>query len=116
MPSSLRPSSALNPGAIRTLLDEVWQSGLPLLSERLAVLDAATAAAHSGNCTGDLRAQAIAEAHKLSGSLGMFGYPEGTNLAREIEALLDAPGLPPAARLTELTAALRETLSLTKVL
>lgn len=110
------PSNAPDPDAIRILLAELWQSGLPLLRERLAVLDAAVAAAHSGHCTGDIRAQAIAEAHKLSGSLGMFGYPEGTNLAREIEALLDAPTPSPPARLDELTLALRATLSLTKLL
>lgn len=107
------PSAAPDSDATRILLADLWQRNLPLLRERLAALDAAAIAALAGQCSGDIRTQAIAEAHKLSGSLGMFGYMDGTDLAREIEALLDAPTPPPPARLTQLTQALRTTLSLT---
>jgi len=30
-------------------------------------------------------------AHKLAGTLGMFGYPRGTDLARLIEEVLELP-------------------------
>jgi HPt (histidine-containing phosphotransfer) domain-containing protein len=91
----------------RALLSRLWQRSLPLLLERLAVLDAAATASRAGTLTPDLRARAIDEAHKLAGSLGMFGYPDGTDLARKIELLLEAPNAPPPNRLTELAAELR---------
>ncbi len=88
---------ALNP-AIAAL----WQRNQPLLLERLALLDRAAA----GPLTPALRGEAIAIAHKLSGSLGMFGFYDGTQIAREIEAQLESPA-PDAATLTALTAQLR---------
>ncbi|NJO39410.1 MAG: response regulator [Cyanobacteria bacterium CRU_2_1] len=36
----------------------------------------------------ELRHYARQEAHKLSGSLGIFGYPEGSHLAQQVEHLL----------------------------
>jgi len=66
------------------LLAALWQKNQPLMLERLALLDRVAA-----NPTPELRAEAIAIAHKLAGTLGMFGYPEGTALAREIELSLE---------------------------
>jgi HPt (histidine-containing phosphotransfer) domain-containing protein len=94
------------PASTRELLDRLWQRSLPLLCERLDVLDAAAAASHA-EIPIALRTQAIAEAHKLAGSLGMFGYPSATDLSREIETLLEAPGNPDAALLTKFTTDLR---------
>ena len=45
-------------------------------------------------------------AHKLAGSLGMYGYDEGTRVARELELLLEGAA-PDAERLRELAARLR---------
>jgi HPt (histidine-containing phosphotransfer) domain-containing protein len=92
------------------LLSRLWQRSLPLLMERLATLDATAAAAHTGTLTTDLRERSISEAHKLAGSLGMFGYPDGTELARSIEMLLEGTEPPCADRLTELTTELRAVL------
>jgi HPt (histidine-containing phosphotransfer) domain-containing protein len=103
-------TTALQPEATRELLSRLWQRSVPLVRERLATLDAASAAAHTGKFPDDLRIRAIDEAHKLAGSLGMFGYPESSALATEIEALLEAPDPPPAEFLTTLTTALRTTL------
>lgn len=41
-----------------------------------------------GNLNEELHQQALHEAHKLAGSMGSFGYPEGSRLARKIEHLL----------------------------
>jgi HPt (histidine-containing phosphotransfer) domain-containing protein len=101
------PSAPPQSDGTGALLSRLWQRSLPLLLERLAVLDAAANAAHAGTLAADLRAQATDEAHKLAGSLGMFGYPDGTDLARKIELLLEAPGSPPPDYLTELTTELR---------
>jgi HPt (histidine-containing phosphotransfer) domain-containing protein len=103
-------TATANTDATRELLIRLWERSLPIVRERLDVLDNAASAASNNTLTDDLRAHAIAEAHKLAGSLGMFGYSDGTEFAREIEALLEAPGTPPAGRLVTLATRLRATL------
>jgi HPt (histidine-containing phosphotransfer) domain-containing protein len=76
---------------IDALLTVLWERNLPTLRERLDTLDRAAAAAASGHLTEASRAEALGIAHKLSGSLGMFGYHRGTEIARQIEALLAPP-------------------------
>jgi HPt (histidine-containing phosphotransfer) domain-containing protein len=95
------PQPAVNP-AIAAL----WQRNRPLLLERLALLDQAAA----GPLTPSLRGEAIAIAHKLSGSLGMFGFHDGTQIARELEAHLESPA-PDSTILAALTTQLRGTLN-----
>ena len=56
---------------------------LRTLERALETLDAAT-------LTPPLRSDAAMAAHKLAGSLGMFGYNEGTQFARQLEACLDS--------------------------
>jgi HPt (histidine-containing phosphotransfer) domain-containing protein len=53
--------------------------------ERLGVLAQATAALEEHRLSDSLRLRAEQEAHKLAGSLGTFGFAEGTVLARAIE-------------------------------
>jgi HPt (histidine-containing phosphotransfer) domain-containing protein len=53
--------------------------------ERLGVLAQATAALEEQRLSASLRLKAEQEAHKLAGSLGTFGYAQGTALARAIE-------------------------------
>ena len=96
--------------ATKVLLEQLWQRSLPVLMERLDILDAAAEEARSGLLAKDLRTQAIMESHKLAGSLGMFGYSEGTRLARVIEVLLEAPGEPDSQEFVSLTTALRASL------
>ena len=88
------------------LLRALWEKNRPIVEERLATLDRALAAAASGGLSGDLRKEAAKAAHNLAGALGMYGYEEGTRVAREIDALLssDVPGV---AHLEELIARLR---------
>jgi HPt (histidine-containing phosphotransfer) domain-containing protein len=54
-----------------------------------------------------LREEASHTAHKLAGSLGMYGYDEGTRIAREIEVLLAGDGTRDAARFGNLVAELQ---------
>ena len=88
------------------LLASLWLRNRPLVEERLATLDRAASHAAAGELEEDLREEAADTAHKLAGSLGMYGYDEGTRIAREIEVLLgkDAPD---AAGLGTLVAELR---------
>ena len=88
------------------LLAQLWVKNRPIVEERLATLDRASAAAVSGGLNDELRKEAAQAAHKLAGALGMYGYDEGTRIAREIDALLSSE-MPGAARLGELIAELR---------
>jgi len=103
-------TTTANPETTRQLLARLWERSLPVVRERLDVLDSAAAAAGNSALTNDLRTYAIAEAHKLAGSLGMFGYSEGTDLARQIETLLETEAAPPPDHLATLAANLRTTL------
>jgi len=93
------------------LLKAMWEKNLPLLRERVAVLSAAADAATAGTLSEELRVEAHAVAHKLAGSLGMFGYPEGTRVARELEVALGEETVE-AGRLLELVRSLRDVLPL----
>jgi HPt (histidine-containing phosphotransfer) domain-containing protein len=87
----------------------LWQRNQPRVLERLATLDQAAAASDSGDLTPELQLEAAGIAHKLAGSLGMFGFHEGTRKARELEQHLEAPAVRPTT-LTTLAAELRQSL------
>ena len=88
------------------LLAALWVKNLPLVKERLTMLDRAAEAAAAAHLDEALREAAAGGAHKLAGSLGMYGYDEGTRIARELEVTLGAAN-PDAARLSGLIAGLR---------
>jgi HPt (histidine-containing phosphotransfer) domain-containing protein len=89
----------------QTMIAALWQRNQPQVLERLALLDQAAAEP----LTPQLRQDAVATAHKLAGSLGMFGFHEGTRLARELELLLESPAVDTGTVRT-LTAQLRQSL------
>jgi HPt (histidine-containing phosphotransfer) domain-containing protein len=96
---------------ISILLSDLWERNLPTLRERLDILDRAASTASSGKLPEDARAEALDIAHRLSGSLGMFGYHQGTEIARQIEEILKAPTPASLVRLTPLTRDLRQSLA-----
>lgn len=101
------------PGDVaRELISALWERSVPLISERLHGLDVACEAAVLGRLSPIMRRGATDAAHKLAGSLGMFGYPRGTELAREIEQLLESDGVVDAGFLRELVVELRGCLPL----
>lgn len=71
------------------LLSRIWLQNLPIMRDRVACLEAAAAEAESGGLSAARRTEASDVAHKLAGSLGMFGYPAGTEIARVIEQMLE---------------------------
>jgi HPt (histidine-containing phosphotransfer) domain-containing protein len=91
------------------MLATLWLRNRPLLEERLAMLDRAASSAANGTLLEELREEAADTAHKLAGSLGMYGYDHGTRLARQLELLLDYQS-PDAAQIQALTGQLRKTL------
>jgi HPt (histidine-containing phosphotransfer) domain-containing protein len=80
-----------NPDQIDNVLANLWEKNLPTLRERLDLLDRTASIAASGTLPEAPRLEAYNIAHKLSGSLGMFGYQQGTDIARKIEQILRAP-------------------------
>lgn len=66
------------------------------LASRVATVEEAVTALVSGGLDEELRALAEREAHKLAGSLGMFGLPRGSEVAVELEQALGPPGGPNA--------------------
>jgi len=75
----------LSAAVLARTLDQMWTRFLPEIRERVAVLEKVAAeSAHELTPAG--REQVHAMAHKLAGTLGMFGLSRGTELARELEA------------------------------
>lgn len=104
-------TSATRPGEVaRQLITALWERSVPLISERLNSLDVACEAALAGRLSPLMRRGAADTAHKLAGSLGMFGYPRGTELAREIEQTLEFDGQVDAPALRQLVMELRASL------
>jgi DNA-binding response OmpR family regulator len=71
-----------------TSLDIVLERYKDTFTQQIAVLEQANSKLLDGKLTVCDRQNSEQEAHKLAGSLGTFGYPKGSQLAREIELLL----------------------------
>ncbi|MGB3615403.1 MAG: response regulator, partial [Elainellaceae cyanobacterium] len=65
-----------------------WEVYKGEMHERLSVLESVAAAIANGQLSPDLQHAGRSQAHKLAGSLGCFGFPEGSRLARQLEHLL----------------------------
>lgn len=98
--------------ATRKLLAAMWERNLPIVRERVEEMEQTAAAAQARRLTSEERHQAGGTAHKLAGSLGTFGYHRGTDIARELELMLEAEGEIDAVRLAELAGELRQHLGL----
>jgi HPt (histidine-containing phosphotransfer) domain-containing protein len=94
---------------------QIWEQTTQQTLARIAFLEQACADLSSGLLTGEQRTLAGSEAHKLSGSLGTFGFLEAFRLARAIEQMFKQKDeLTPADgnRLTQLLPQLRRELDL----
>ena len=91
------------------LLTALWVRNRPLIEERLATLDQAASSAAAGTLVEEVREHAADTAHKLAGSLGMYGYDDGTRIARQLELLLDY-ATPDPVQIHNLTRELRQSL------
>jgi hypothetical protein len=70
------------------LIADLWKRHLPTLVERLGILDRIAASASEAPMTQPDREEGIALSHKFAGSLGMYGYNRGTEIASQMEQLL----------------------------
>jgi len=96
---------------IDNVLASLWKKNLPTLRERLDLLDRTASLAASGTLPEEPRLEAYSIAHKLTGSLGMFGYQQGTDIARQIEHILKSPTPAQLTTLPALAKDLRTSLS-----
>ncbi|WOB43661.1 response regulator [Thermoleptolyngbya oregonensis NK1-22] len=91
---------------------EAWEQFREPMLEQLTYLDQAVAMLQRESFSPAMRDLAEQAAHKLAGALGMFGFPQGSRLARAIEQHLQATDAPiAAAPLSSLVAQLQEELS-----
>ncbi|HEX2207241.1 MAG TPA: response regulator, partial [Longimicrobium sp.] len=101
-------------GALPAAVAAVWLKYRGQVLRRVDVLEAAALALLEGKLDRDGRREAEREAHKLAGSVGTFGFAEGSRLAREAETLLagpNPPGQTEALRLADLAVAIRRELT-----
>ncbi|HAX75015.1 MAG TPA: transcriptional regulator [Cyanobacteria bacterium UBA11372] len=100
-----QPSKAQTTAAIAG----VWNRFKGKIGDSVEVIAEAAAALSEAKLTPELHAQAEREAHTLAGSLGTFGFREGSQVARKIERLLQATklGRKDATRLGKLVKSLR---------
>ena len=96
---------------INNVLAQLWEKNLPTVQERLDLLDKFGAAAASGKLDEPTRVEALNIAHKLAGSLGMYGYQQGTEVASKMERILKSPTPESLVTLRTLAADLRKSLN-----
>src|ERR1700730_10039268 len=96
---------------IEDILAQLWQKNLPTIRQRLDLLDQFASAAIAGSLEEHTRLQALSIAHKLAGSLGMYGYQQGTEIAAKMERILRSPTPETPATLSPLANDLRNSLA-----
>ncbi len=74
-------------------LAAIWERSRDILQAQVGVIERAVVAGIERRLDAGAQTDAAREAHKLAGSLGTFGFGEGSRLARALELAL-APGEP----------------------
>jgi HPt (histidine-containing phosphotransfer) domain-containing protein len=77
-------------GKLHDLLATLWTRSSQTIRERLDVLRATHRTLRANPADTAARKSGADAAHKLAGILGTFGLPEGTNLARRAEVMLES--------------------------
>jgi HPt (histidine-containing phosphotransfer) domain-containing protein len=77
-------------GKLHDLLATLWSRSRETISERLEVLRTTHRALRANPADKNARRAGADAAHKLAGILGTFGLPDGTNLARQVEVMLES--------------------------
>jgi DNA-binding response OmpR family regulator len=113
----LRPAKSEPPAPVEAAtsanIAQTWQKYQPYLNEQIQTLEAVIQTLQQSpepdaeEIKRQLQ-QAEQIAHKLAGSMGIFGLPLGSQLAHELEALFQAPNHRPIDQITERVTALRQ--------
>jgi diguanylate cyclase (GGDEF)-like protein len=113
------PTSPQEADSVQDALLQLWNEHRDTIRARVDAIERAVVDLMQDELTQDTREDARREAHKLAGSLGTFGYSDGTRLARELERFLEGETPIPAnksVQLSELVIALRRELDREPVL
>ncbi len=89
-PSPGEPDTA---NAAREAAITTFERFRPTIDERMAALREAALALKANHLPAAVQTAAQGAAHKLAGSLGLFGYGAGSHLARRLEDWLEQPEL-----------------------
>jgi HPt (histidine-containing phosphotransfer) domain-containing protein len=106
-----KASPAQSNTQIDDVLAQLWKKNLPTIRERLDLLDQFGLAASTGTLAETTRTEALKIAHNLAGSLGMYGYQQGTEVASRMERILKSPTPETLVTLRALAADLRMSLA-----
>jgi HPt (histidine-containing phosphotransfer) domain-containing protein len=71
------------------LLQSIWSEQYELLADRIGVIERATSALEDDSLEEGLRVQAQRAAHMLAGSIGVFGFQQAGEAARDLELELE---------------------------
>jgi diguanylate cyclase (GGDEF)-like protein len=106
---SAQTDLSLSPQAqTRLALNRLWERFKEPIKERVTVIEQAIGAIDQGQLSEELRNEARHAAHKLVGSLGTYGFTEGSRLARQLENFFCArPDSDQVPVLSDLVVALR---------
>lgn len=77
-------------------IKQAWSEFQVVAQQRVAILENLAGSLANNQVTPELHAAAKSSAHKLAGSLGGFGFPEGSKIAKQIENLLEPDFVDPA--------------------
>jgi HPt (histidine-containing phosphotransfer) domain-containing protein len=77
-------------GKLHDLLATLWSRSRETIGERLDILRTTHRALRANSADKNARRAGADAAHKLAGILGTFGLPDGTNLARHVEVMLES--------------------------
>ncbi len=108
------PGAGGKADALADAVRKAWERFRGPVTARVDAVEQAAIAVLEGGLGEEERRHAEREAHKLAGSVGTFGFAQGSRIAREVEGLLggSAPlGQAEALRLTDLAVALRRELA-----
>jgi len=71
-----------------SVMAALWERFKDSFTTQVDLLERAIVATQAGTLTADLRQEALQTVHKLVGALGIYGFPQGSVLAKQIETVL----------------------------
>lgn len=95
--------------SIREELAKLWETSQSIAHERISEIEAIATLIGSGTASESQTQTARDHAHKLAGSLGTFGFPAASVVARDIEREVVGPN-PSSLKLVQLVADLTQSL------
>lgn len=97
----------MNEAKMEATLDHIWRKNRGSLIDRMVGLATALDSMAVARLTPVDRDRALADAHRLQGSLGTFGHPVGSSLAEQAELILQADDVELRENAAALAGALR---------